>query len=466
MNAKILFFSLIIFGEMGAKRVEPQLIKIIRAGDLTQRFLDRHNLTAQRLNEPVNGFSPLTVAIVNKMDEAVRLLVAAGVDVNKQMDGNVPLELAVKDGTVPVVRCLLENGASLTPKACRLASKRYDMFNFFSDTVGKIRFGDRNDGNNLFNLSRSDVDVCLENMLLTVSSPKDLQDLLSRGARTDYRDEKNEIALDYAVNSCYEKNAKILLSQGSPSPQKDNIKQLRERCEKTFSGMPNRCCKTVDVIVNAKPNDSIYAQFLDDVKNGKLTVGFLKKHFSGINRLDINRTFVEVQNEDALTLAVRHCYCDVAKLLLKYDARVSRYTFGIALQKCSKKMLRLLMDHGALLKHAVKPFEIIIQYNPYAESIIKWLAPIISYHDRQIAVLFACLKGHTKIAEILLNNGASIRGIGDHSQTPLWNAILSQQLDMVKFIIDNGGRTKLTGEQLRYVKKFFPAAYDLVGVSD
>jgi len=465
MNAKIFLFYLCVVGGMEAKKTisrELQLIETIRLGELTQKYLDRYQFTVNQLNKPINGKTPLTVAIMNKMDLATRLLIDAGVNVQRQADNTEPLIIAVRDGTVPIVRNLLQKGARLTPEACRLASKRLDMFNFFADTIGKIRLGDYKDDANLLNLSRRDVDMCLENMLLTVLNPKDLQDLLKRGARTDYRDEQGETALDYAVKHCFDRNAKILLSQGSPPAKKSNIKQLRMKCEQTITGMPNDCCKTFNVVINTKSDDLVYQQFIDLVKDNKLSSEFLERYFAGLNRLDINRTFIDRNNENALVLAVRFCHFKTTKLLLEYGASTVQYAFAIALKECPKKMLRLLMDHGAKLHSIVRPLELIIQYNPDSESIITWLVPIVSYHDRQQALLFACLKAKKGIVKILLDHGVNINDEGEYGQTPLWNAMLSQDLEMVQFVLDHGSRIKLTNEQLQYMKKFFPAAYNLV----
>lgn len=469
MRYKTVIYLLIVIGVVEANKKDPfsqerRLLQTIWDGKLTKRYLDRYHFTRDQLNKLIDGQTPLTVAIENKMDLAVHLLVDAGVHIDKQPDGSIPIELAVQYGTVPTVRYLLEHGVIMTKQACRLASKRTDMFRFFADTIGKIKLSDKKGIKNNLNISRAQVDTCLENMLLTVENPVDLQDLLKRGAHTDYRDEQQEIALDYAVKSCRDKNTKILISQGSPAAQKENIKVAREKCENDKSPLVKDCCKTFDVVINTKTDDDIYPNFVKLVKNNSLSEDFLKHHFAGINKLDINRTFSELNNEDALSLAVRQCYYDATSLLLKYGANTLDYVFPIALKKCPKEMVRLLLDNGAKLHRVVRPLELIIQYNPDAENIIAWLAPIVSGHQRQQALLLACLKGKKGIAAILLDNQVDINFEGEHGQTPLWNALLSHDEAMVKFILERGVRTTITPEQRRYMQKFFPAGYQLVAV--
>ncbi len=463
MKVKVYVFSLCLIGVMGAQQVSNQVIwqKIQRA-KLTQGFIDKHNVSLKQLEGVYEGQTPLTFVIKEKMPHTFNLLLDAGVNVRQQADGAIPIETAVAHGTVPMVRALLEKGASLSSQVCRLASQHEDMLKFFDELLHEIKLGGRRDRKNKFAFSRSDVDMCLENMLLTVESTKDLQRVLELGARTDYRDEAEDTALDYAVQACRDQNAKILLSQASPEPRKDSIDAAAKKCEENFSGMPNSCCRTIDVILTGEDRSTAYQHLLNLIQHHDLSTSFLKENFAGLNGLDINRVFKALKNEDALSFAVRQCDKDAIKLLLKYGASNIRYAFSLALKSCPQSIIRLLMDHGAKLYRADKPLQQIIQFNPHAKKLIAWLAPDVSMRTRQETLVFSCLQGNAPIVEILVQHGANIDSSDKRGNKPLWNALLSQKKEMVKLLIDYGVKNDLTAKQMSYAQTFFPAGYQLV----
>ncbi len=457
-----IYVILFCIGAMEAQRVTDQALSDnIRRGELTSRYIDRYQIGLSQLERPYKGKTPLSVAISGKLDETVSILIGAGVNVKKQADGTIPLELAVKNGTVPMVRMLLTHGAVLTSKACRLASKRMDMVNFFVDTIGSIKLGARNDGHNDLDINRKDVDFCLKNMLLTVENQDDLQRLLHHGAYTDYRDETGEVALDHVIKKCHSKNAKILISQGSPVAQQKNMDEVTQKCDYERGRMLRPCCQTEKVLLQGKPTDTLYPAFLQQVKKGNVTDAFLKTYFTGLNGLDINRTFEEIDGEDALALAVRLGHLDNVKLLLRHGASAIEYAFEIALKNCTKKMIRLLLDHGALLKNINKPLSLVVEHNSHAQGIIPWLAPLLSRKNRNEALLLACLKGNQTLVELLIDSGAHLN-YEQNEQSPLWNALLSHNELLVNYLIERNVPIKLTPEQRVYLKSYFPTGYELV----
>ena len=463
MKVKVYLLCVCMIGVMEAKKVSDQTLwEKIQRGKLTQGFIDKYNVTLSQLEAVYGGQTPLTLAIKEKMPETFSLLLKAGVNVQKQADGTIPLETAVANGTVPMARALLEKGVPLSPQVCRLASQNEAMLKFFDELIYDIKLGGMRDKKNKFMFSRSDVDMCLENMLLTVETTKDLQRVLELGARTDYRDEAGDTALDYAVQACRDQNAKILLSQASPEPRKESFEAALKKCEDDLSGMPNSCCRTVDVILTGEDRSSAYQHLVNLIKHHDLDVNFLKENFSGLNRLDINRVFKALHNEDALAFAVRHGNYDTVKLLLKFGASNVQHALAIALKLGTQEMIRLLLDYGAKLCRADKPLLQIIQFNPQADQLIAWLAPDVSKRTRQEALVFACLQGNVSIAEILVAHGANINNPDKKGAYPLWNALLSQKKEMVKWLVDHGVKNELTREQMDYVKTFFPQGYQLV----
>ncbi|HBR70324.1 TPA: hypothetical protein DIC20_04155 [Candidatus Dependentiae bacterium] len=441
---------------------DGDLLKVVKNGKLTQRFIDRNHVDRAQLEHVIDGETLLTRAIKSQLPETFGILLDAGVNLKKQADGTVPLEVAVEFGTVPMVQELLYQDAHFTSGACRLASKRGDMYRFFVDLFKDIKLDGERDGKNRFNINRADVDRCLENMLLTAQAPRELQELLHRGVRTNYRDEKGNVAVDYAVQQCLDQNTKILLDQASPEPQKKSVEVARAKCEADLSRKTNVCCKTVDIVVKTENREWIYQQLINQIKNKQLDKHFLKEYFTGLNSLNINRTFIELNNEDVLALAVRHCDYGMVQLLLKYGASNIQHSFNIALKKCQKKLIRLLLTHGAKLYRSLRPLEQIIQFNPQAQSIIKWLAPRVSSRSRQDAFLFACLKADVGIADVLLNAGVAIDEIAKDGQSPLWNVLLSQNKSMLEWLITHKVKNNLTSEQMQYMKNYFPAGYQRV----
>jgi ankyrin repeat protein len=463
MKVKVYVFFLCLIGVMGAQQVSDQVVwQKIQRGKLTQGFIDKHNVGLEQLEGVYNGKTPLNFTIKEKMPHAFNLLLDAGVNVRQQSDGTIPIETAVAHGTVTMVRALLEKGVPLSSQVCRLASQREDMLKFFDELLHEIKLGGRRDRKNKFEFSRSDVDMCLENMLLTVESTKDLQRVLELGARTDYHDESGEMAIDYAVQGCRDQNVKILLSQASPEPRKESIDVVTKKCEEDLSGMPNSCCRTVDVLLTGEDRSMAYQHLLNLIQHHDLSESFLKENFAGLNGLDINRIFKTLKNEDVLSFAVRQCDKEAIKLLLKYGASNIQHAFSLALKSCPQSIIRLLLDHGAKLFRADKPLLQIIQFNPHAKKLISWLAPDVSMRTRQDALTFACLQGNVSVVEILVQHGANIDNSDKRGSKPLWNALLSQKIEMVKALIDYGVKNDLTAEQLNYAQTFFPAGYQLV----
>ncbi len=126
--------------QVGPVQVGPvqDLMHEIRAGSLTKRFLRKNTFNIKQLNEIVDGDTPLTLAIREQMPGAVKLLVGAGADVNKSIYEQTPIEIAVLSSTAPIVRHLMQFGAELTARVCRLASHRYDMTMFLWKLLVKL----------------------------------------------------------------------------------------------------------------------------------------------------------------------------------------------------------------------------------------------------------------------------------------------------------------------------------------
>lgn len=396
-----------------------KLLDYIKTGDVNQKFLRTHEYTLAQLNTPINGITPLVAAIKERKIQAVRTLVDAGADIRAPVQNTLPIEYAVDHASVPIVKYLLSHGATLSPTACQNAMYHTAMAKFFMHIFKKYRLGSIYDGNNCFFMTRAQVDLCLNNMLLNVQTESQLIELLNLGAHANYTDQHKKNSLDYAQQHEKRKFAKILRTQGTGP---DNIDQ----------------------------------QLFSAIKNNTLTGEFLKKYFTGINRRNINRVFTDYGAVDALAYAVNECNEQAVQLLLKYGAHNKRNALIIALKKCPKSMLQLLVQHKILLGTIPHPLELIIQYNPDAPAIIDWLASRIMRIERHKTLLFACVQGNEKIAQILVHHGADVN-FHDHAQrSPLFNALVSRNTELAQWLLANGAKNKFTKAQNNFVQAYLP----------
>jgi ankyrin repeat protein len=75
------------------------------------------------------GMTPLVYAVQYLRTEALKLLLAAGANVNKKTSIQSPLYHAVREGSVEAVKLLLNAGATITDQVLHIAETITDTFN-------------------------------------------------------------------------------------------------------------------------------------------------------------------------------------------------------------------------------------------------------------------------------------------------------------------------------------------------
>jgi ankyrin repeat protein len=111
----------------------------------------------------------------NNRDEVARVLVEKGANIESMYDGETPLQVACRSGSVEVARCLIESGARL-------------------DTRGR-------NGNSLLHLATNEV--------------KTVKLLVEKGADIEARDDQGETPLHLACWNGWVETAAFLLDQGA-----------------------------------------------------------------------------------------------------------------------------------------------------------------------------------------------------------------------------------------------------------
>ncbi len=328
---------------------------------------------------------------------------------------------AVKCSCVPDIQHLIEQGAVLTAPVCEVAGKRDAVAQYLHLYLKNFVERYRRE-QVVVGLSRAEVYTCLSALLLHVRDVHLTRSLLLLGARIDYKDGMGNTALSYALSDPeQEQKARVL----------------------------------------AHERENIYEQLVAHVQQKTLTKEFLHEYFSGINRLSIDRPYAQLEWRTVLMCAVMQNYYEGVLLLLNSGAAGLNEALLLALHRSDKKIIQLLINRGARLRAIPGALRIVVTYNPYALTITRWLAPLVYKHERNHALLDACLKGDLALVELLIRQRASLYYDDEHGVTPLYAAVIGHNLAVVKTIAAHKNM-KLTSEQLDFAKTFFPQAYEFL----
>lgn len=399
-----LSISLLQAGLLQAGIDQSQLFEHIRRGIVTVAWLDAHGVDSQQLNVCMapGSDTPLGVAIQARFLHTVRALLDAGADINASSNGLLPIELATQRSNTAIVKQLLLSGASITPLMCQFAPQNNDLFHFLIHLFKPFYLINARDGDNPYRLTSALVHDCVNRMLLYAQDEHKLMDLIKLGADVSYRDEQGWSALDHALARCQWRLVTILRSQGAQPTTPQVVQRAQEGLyNDTHCLKSDDCPRALRAVHGEFTRAGLYEQFVQHVQHDTLTEDFLRCYFTGINKLSINRPFAEHQYLDALSLAVQADHYRAAQLLVRFGARVHRDVLAYALDHCSKKMIRLLLEHGARLHWVARPLERIIEYNPNARELVPWLAPQTMRIARNQALRFAQRHGLIEIAELL-----------------------------------------------------------------
>jgi len=334
------------------------------------------------------------------------------------------LEHAVQYEPVERVQQLLRSGVPLTANACVLAGFRDAVARYFFLYIREaIERSWR--GESIQVMTSADAYQCLDALLVHTADVALVRTLLLAGARVGYKDMQGNTALLSAQQAGYREKEALLRHQA----------------------------------------EDVYAQLLMRVQNETLTEDFLRTHFVGLNKLNINRPYQEVGWRTALFVAVMRNYVKGVLLLLRYGAKGVQYALWLAIQRASKKIIQALCEHGARLWAIPGALQTVVTSNKHAENIVPWLAPLVSPRDRKDALIAACLKADECLFAQLTRAGASLYYQDKQGVTPLYAAVLGHNLSLVKTIAAHK-KQQLTRDQLLRAKTFFPDAYTLLASSD
>lgn len=387
-----------------------QLLTVIKNGTLTHEWLCDHGVSIEQLNEAITPLkeTPLVVAMRARLLHTVDVLLDEGVDVNALADGVAPIEIAARESTVEIFKQLLCAGAHITNAVCEYAPQKHDLFFFLIHLFEPLYVGSLVDGNNAYSLTSAQAHACLNRMLLHVRDEHELRRLLQLGADTAYRDEQGWSALDYALVDGRWRIVTILRAQGAQPAQAQAIAQAQELLQSSVDQTKgDNSMRALRAAYGDYALQDTYEQFIEHIKRATLTKAFVKKYFTGINKLNINRQFAQHENNDALLLALRTGNVKTVSILLRYGAHVHQAALVYSLQHCSKEMVRLLLAHGAHLSWVPRPLEHIMKHhNPHAQELIAWLAPHTMRVRRNQALCYAQEHGYDGIVQILEENKA------------------------------------------------------------
>ena len=143
----------------------------------------------------------------------------------------------------------------------------------------------------------------------------------------------------------------------------------------------------------------------------------------------------------ALHIAVEQDMKPLAKLLLAHGAELDRKNklgqtpAAVAMKAGHKRMIRLLVDHGAAMTLHVAAY---LGETGAMEQLIKDGAKVdVKDAEKRTALEYAALEGHARIVELLLAGGANANGAST-GDTPLINALWHRRPDVALLLVNHG----------------------------
>jgi ankyrin repeat protein len=397
--------------------------------DKVRYLIDQGQDVNQKITQFLIPKTLLTIAILEKNPDLVKLLIEKGANVNESDELNqTPLFVAVNTEQIEIVKLLIENGADVNHK-------------------------DNNGETPLFAAIKKEYSNEMVNMLIM------------NGANVNETNDCGDTPLYVkASNDDSDSNILILMSliDNGAIVNKTNKKgrtPLFSAVEKGNIGM------TIFLInkgadVNKRDNNGLTPLFLaiHEDNNYFTIVNILIKYGANVNQEDKYGT-------TPLLLAVLKGYLSLANLLIEKGANVNQPDKNgltpliIGSYKNDLVTIRIFIENGANINQAMEDgttpllIAVVKGYLSLAERLLEKGANVNQSDELGTTPLFvAALQGDLNMARLLIKNGANINHKDNNNNTPLFIATDNNQLEMVKFLIELGANVNVVNKYNETVK--------------
>jgi uncharacterized protein len=344
-----------------------------------------------------SGFSPIMAACEVRFIDAVRILIAAGADVDLMMeDGSTCLMLTAWNGHTDILLLLIGAGADINR-----VSESGQTALMYAATFGH--------------------DECLE-ALLEAGADVNMEDIDGCTALTKASGSGNRVAekllLDNGANE----------SNGSRCVILDNGEQGDQVCYSSSSSSSSSSTSDNGTITSSS-NTTIASSITECTA------------FSIHSRMDINKTFVKKIKERSCALAVLYSHSVKRKREHSLSKDFSSHDTNLLLTASPKENISDRDAYGnTALHHAIS-----IKDSDMVSLLLSSGADKNSANNRgQTPMHAACMLGQFECVDLLLNNNCRIEDVDDTGSTPLWWAVHHRHLGCVKLLLSRGANVFAT----------------------
>ncbi|KAH0536550.1 hypothetical protein FGG08_006580 [Glutinoglossum americanum] len=410
---------------------------------------------------------PLYLAVVQRNEGFVKLLVENGVDVNSEFFGRPCLSWALTHGDESMVQLLLSLGANADHQSMSSGDRsRIAAMNVTSESPASVK----RDALILSVKGGNEVEVKrLLNMGVDIEMKDDGEGrtalqwaawggksevtrlLLEKGAKVDAKDDNGRAALFLAAEGGYGMDVQQLLEKGANPGMKDDngnapllaaalrghgavVQQLleggadMEACNENGETALHRAVKANHAgVVQALLERGMNIDAKDNTGKPALHMAAYIGHGSMVQLLLQRGASVDATDMYGLTALHRAVYRETNKYivqqLLQHGASVNaKSSYGktalhIAAYEGYKALVRLLLDSGAL----------------------------VNEHDSEgwTPLYWAAYEKHKPIVQLLLDYSADINAHRPDGWTPLYRAAYGGDIEMLKILLEKGADTEI-----------------------